>query len=499
MVDETGGTGTAGTGGDGGAAPEPPKPRTATRSTAPGARLWRAVRATARGTGRLVRSNVALLTTFVVGVLVGVLLSTLAANGWPFVREPEGDLQGDVLVLISGADDSPGGERERLIRTWNNLHPDMPAEIRAGSAVADEARSAMVDAAQSSARDADVYNLDVVEVAQFAESGWIRPLEDVDTTGFLEKPLATCRYEGELWALPFNTDAGLLYYRYRQLVALGIDEEVAHLATNPPREFGTVLQIIAKAFTAKRPADDRLEAGYTAQLGDYEGLTVNAMEAIWAAGGEVVDEGGTVRVDSEEAKSALRELGRAYRSARDVLPGTGSFQEAQSRDAFARGAVLFMRNWPLAYRQLTAPGDETGASAAPALTDVSVTSLPGPSALGGQNLAVASESRHPEAAQQLVEFLTSEASQQILFQDGGYAATRQRIYEDPYIRRNYGYAKLLLAAVQDAELRPVTPHYATFSEKFHRIVKRVLRSGNDVTRNDVRELQDALDGKVTPE
>ena len=94
-----------------------------------------------------------------------------------------------------------------------------------------------------------------------------------------------------------------------------------------------------------------------------------------------------------------------------------------------------------------------------------------------------------------MEFLTSEASQQILFQDGGYAATRQRIYEDPYIRKNYGYANLLLEAVKGAKLRPVTPHYRDFSEEFRRIVLGVLRTGDDVSANDLRRLESALEGK----
>jgi multiple sugar transport system substrate-binding protein len=428
-------------------------------------------------------------------VLVGVLLSTLAANGWPFVGGSEDDLGGDVLLILSGADDSPNGERDRLVRTWNALHPDMQADIVPASSTADSAVSDMRTAAQSKAHDVDVYNLDVVWMAEFAENGWIRPLEDVDTTGFLEKPLDTCRYEGKLWALPFNTDAGLLYYRYPQLVQHGVDADRADLVTNPPRSWDSIAKVIDTAFSGPRRPGDKLQAGYTAQFADYEGLTVNAMEAIWAGEGEVVDDEGTVRLGSEAAKQALRELGEAYRSTRDVLPGSGSFQEAQSRDAFAARKVLFMRNWPLAYRQMTTPADEGGGAAAAAPTDISVTRLPGPSALGGQNLAVASESRHPEAAQQLVEFLTSEASQQILFQDGGYAATRQRIYEDPYIRKNYGYAELLLESVKNARLRPVTPHYRSFTEEFRRIVRDVLRTGNDVSASDLHRLERALEGK----
>lgn len=61
----------------------------------------------------------------------------------------------------------------------------------------------------------DIYNLDVTWTAEFADAGYIQSLDEpgVPEDGFLAGPLATCRYDGELWTLPFNTDVGLLYYR----------------------------------------------------------------------------------------------------------------------------------------------------------------------------------------------------------------------------------------------------------------------------------------------
>jgi multiple sugar transport system substrate-binding protein len=438
------------------------------------------------------------LLTFVVGVLVGVLLSTVAGNGWPLVGDDD-DIGGDTLIVLSGRDDSPNHQHRRLIETWNRLHPEAKAVIRELPANATLAQSRMETAAQSSAHDVDVYNLDVTAVAQFAESEWIVPLKDTDTQGFLEKPLDTCRYRGELWCLPFNTDAGLLYYRREQLVAHGVDADRANLKAHPPQSWDTLAKIIDTAFSESRKPGDPLVAGYTGQFDDYEGLTVNAMEAIWAEEGDVVDGDGEVRLKSDEAGRALRNLAEALKSSQETVPGSRGFQEPDSRDAFRDGRVLFMRNWPLAYRQLTTPDDESAPSGrrSPAPTDIEVTQLPGPSALGGQNLAVAAESPHRRQAQALVEFLTSETSQQILFQDGGFAATRQRIYEDPYITQNYGYATTLLEAVKDAKLRPVTPYYGAFSTAFRDIVTDVLDSGGtrDVSDHDVGRLQDALEGK----
>jgi multiple sugar transport system substrate-binding protein len=460
------------------------------------ARPGRVLTATSRRVVDALVHNWFVLLTFVVGVLVGVVLSTVAGNGWPLVGGDD-DIGGDTLTILSGRDDSPNHQHQRLIKTWNRLHPEMRAEIKELPANADLALSSMRAYAQSSAHDVDVYNLDVTAMAEFAENRWIVPLKNPGTAGFLEKPLDTCRYRGKLWALPFNTDAGLLYYRPDQLVAHGVDADRANLKAHPPQSWDTLSRIIDSAFAGSRKPRDPLVAGYTGQFYDYEGLTVNAMEAIWAEEGDVVDSDGEVRLKSDEAGAALRDLRDALRSPRVVLQDPRDFQETQSTAAFRDRKVLFMRNWPLAYRQLTTPADETATTGAttPASTDVEVTQLPGPSALGGQNLAVASESPHQKQAQELVEFLTSETSQQILFQDGGFAATRQRIYEDPYITQNYGYATTLLEAVKDAKLRPVTPYYGRFSSVFRDIVTDILDTGRDVTDHDVRRLQDALDGK----
>ena len=464
-------------------------------------RAWRAGVATGTRARDAVVNHWFVLLTFVVGVLVGVLLSTVAANGWPLVGgDDDYDTGGDVLVVLSGEDNSPGDQHARLIRTWNRLHPEAKAEIRELSDNATLALSAMRGAAQSAAHDVDVYNLDVTSTAEFADNDWIVPIEGADTTGFLEKPLATCRYRGELWALPFSTDAGLLYYRGKQLRSHGIDAERANLKAHPPQSWDTLSRIVDTAFNGPRPAGDPLAAGYTGQFkNDYEGFTVNVMEAIWAEDGEIVDADGEVRLKSDAAGTALRSLGEALRSPREILPASSTFKETESKDAFGAGQVLFMRNWPLAYRQLTSPRSEaaTGSAGAvpPAATDIDVTQLPGPSALGGQNLAVAAESRHQRQAQALVEFLTSETSQQILFQDGGFPATRQRVYEDPRIRQKYSYATTLLTAVKDARLRPVTPYYPRFSAVFREIADDVLTTGRDVSDHDVRRLQDALEGK----
>jgi multiple sugar transport system substrate-binding protein len=415
---------------------------------------------------------------FGVGVLAGAAVATLVAVLLPIVLAPETGLEPGPLVILSGKDDSDGHQRQVLLDQWNALHPANPARVEELPSSADAQHSEMLARAQSGSHPVDIYNLDVTSIAEFAHAGYLRPLrvDSVQTDGFLAAPLTTCRYDGHLWGLPFNSDAGLLYYR-------------TDLVRTPPTTLTALTDDIATALGASH--DPRLVAGYASQLADYEGLTVNALEAIWAAGGDVVDGAGHVVIDSPQARAGLRWLatGLAPGTPQQILRQSASFDETQSTAAFYDRRVVFLRNWPVAYRTLR-PQSGTGRPAVP----FDVSRLPGSSVLGGQDLAIARGTGRPRAAQALIEFLTSERSQQILFERGGFAATREIVYHDVTVLDRYRYAPVLLDALRAARPRPVTPHYPRFTEVFRDIVRSALRNGGQLPADATRALADALRG-----
>ena len=435
-------------------------------------------------------------TGLVVGALIGFVVTALVAfvvvplfDTTPPIGDDE-NLEPGKLVILSGRDQSSEKPRQALVEQWNRLHPDNQAEIIELPLEADKQYSEMVARAQSGA-GVDVFNLDVAWTAEFADADYIHPLEEssTDTSGFLQRPLETCRYSGKLWALPFNTDAGLLYYRTDLLPRLQDANK-----SDKPRQVAwrDITAEIQRVFGEQH--DDRLVAGYTGQLLNYEGLVVNAMEAIWAANGEVVDPNGEVVIDSREAETGLRRIAEGLRSSdpQVVLPEARRQDETSSMQAFRDGKVLFMRNWPVAYRNLTAQSRD--ASDAPGLP-FQVAELPGPSVLGGQNLAVARASKKPHAARALIEFLTSPRSQQILFERGGFAATREIVYWDGEIKKRHPYADVLLEAIRDARPRPITPHYARFAEEFRGVVREALDNGGNLPDDAKDRLAAALRGQ----
>ncbi|GAA1528090.1 ABC transporter substrate-binding protein [Dactylosporangium maewongense] len=425
------------------------------------------------------------------GFVAGVVVTALAGVYVVPRLDRDGGLERGDLVILSGRDDGQGNQRQALVDQWNALHPDNPARIEEIAADADAQHSEMVARAQSGGADqgggVDIFNLDVTWTAEFASSGYIRALPgDQDVAGFLTAPLATCRYKGKLWGLPFNTDAGLLYYR---------SDLVTTAPANWSQLVNTVQDVLARPATAPATGPATVPAaGWAGQLRDYEGLTVNALEAIWAAGGDVVDGHGEVVIDSPEAQTGLTRLATGLRpgAPQVVLPDSVRFDESATTQAFAAGRLVFMRNWPVAHRAL-GPVDPAGADAADAVR-FGVANLPGPSALGGQNLAVAGQSKRPAAARALIEFLTGERSQQLLFERGGFAATREIVYRDAAVVKLYRYAPTLLDAIRSAHSRPVTAHYAQFSETFRQVVREALADGGRLPADAKPRLQRALQG-----
>ncbi|AGZ43479.1 putative ABC transporter substrate-binding protein [Actinoplanes friuliensis DSM 7358] len=413
--------------------------------------------------------------TFVAGNLTGAAIAACLFVFGPLAGPEE--LESGELVILSGQDDSAGGQRQQLVTIWNDTHPRNQARIVTLPEAADGQYAEMVNRAGDGGTD--IFNLDVAWTARFAAppSGrrLIRPIDESllaerPDQAFMTKPLATCRYADQLWALPFNTDAGLLYYRTDQ-------------GLKPPFDWSKIRA------AGTKPG---FKATWTGQLNSYEGLTVNFLETVWSLGGDLaVAPDGRVTLDLAKWDEAAKLL-TPSRDAKPglVLPDSVSFEETSSRSAFRDGQTMFMRNWPVAYRAMRT-AEPAGKPFA-----FDVTRLPGDSVLGGQNLAISERTTKPRAAQALIEFLTNERSQRLLFDNGGFAATRAAVYEDEAIKQKYAYLPRLREAIDTARLRPVSPNYVTFSRVLNERVHEVLVGRSPALPRDLADqLTRALQGR----
>jgi trehalose/maltose transport system substrate-binding protein len=123
--------------------------------------------------------------------------------------------------------------------------------------------------------------------------------------------LAADTVDGRLVAVPWFTDAGLLYYRRDLLERHGVPV---------PETWGQLGEAALAVQEAERAAGDGDLWGLVFQGAAYEGLTCNALEWVSAYGATLLDAEGGVAVDDPRAAFAL---GRSPPgSARSSRPGS---------------------------------------------------------------------------------------------------------------------------------------------------------------------------------
>lgn len=398
-------------------------------------------------------------------ILALCLVITAAGCSTPEVDEA-GTSRGPI-TFVDGRDTTSGRRVEELVKRWNAARGynervtfvEMPTST-------DEHRAQLVARAQDLAgvRDRpafqsqcyDVMMLDVVWTAAFAEAGYLERLDprEFHTGRFLPQSLQAATFEDRLWAIPGRADAGLLYYRKDLLAAAG---------KSPPTTWPELIDL-AKTVAPRYGVD-----GYVSQFRRYEGLTANAMEAVWAHGGDALPEGGPeAAINAPAARAGIGMLATGFadgwipKAARD-------FDEEGSRQAFQDGKALFLRNWAYAYARLAAADSSVA-------DKFGVTSLPGSSALGGWNLAVSRCSAHQQTAREFIAFYTGDENQRELFLHAGMAPTVRALYGDPDLRARLPYLDVLGASVKAARNRPASAHYDQLSSVMQEYLHSALDS-----------------------
>ncbi|MEV7030561.1 ABC transporter substrate-binding protein [Streptomyces sp. NPDC093272] len=403
-------------------------------------------------------------------VLGVVLTGCVSSNGPSADGAGGGDGRGPLTLATAG---DLTGYLGTVLDGWNRTHPGERVTLVELPDSADETHAQMVTDLRGGDRSRfDVLNIDVTWTAEFAAAGWIRPLDPgrFPLDSFLRPVVDTATYDGRLYAVPYVTNAGLLLYRKDILAKEGVP---------PPRTWAE-LERDAKTIAPKYGLD-----GYAGQFLPYEGLTVNAAEAVYSAGGTILgDEGDRVTVNSAAAREGIDFLARGVREG--WIPKQAlSYKEEESKQAFQDGRLLFLRNWSYAYAVASAPGS-------PVAGKIGAVRLPGPdglgtSVLGGSDLAVNSHARHPDSAARLIAYLTSERVQRQVLTLGALPPVRAALYEDPALVRRFPYLPTLRASVLSAAPRPKSPRYGQVSLVVQAVVRDAM-TGHETPEAAVRRL-----------
>jgi trehalose/maltose transport system substrate-binding protein len=295
----------------------------------------------------------------------------------------------------------------------------------------------------------------------------LAPYSNGAEDGHFEAIIQNNTVDGELKAMPWYTDAGVLYYRADLLEKHGFE---------PPSTWQEMTETAKAIMDAERAAGDDDLWGFVFQGRAYEGLTCNALEWIDSfGGGEIVDGSGEITVNNPAAAEAVALAGSWVGT---IAPrGVLNYAEEEARGVFQSGNAVFMRNWPYAW-SLAQSADS------PIRGNVGVVALPkggddgkNTGTLGGWQLAVSRYSPNAEIAADLVMYLTSLEEQKRRAIAGSYNPTITGLYEDPEVLDAVPFFGDLYETFTNAVARPsrVTgENYNRVSNAFWNAVHGVL-------------------------
>jgi trehalose/maltose transport system substrate-binding protein len=294
--------------------------------------------------------------------------------------------------------------------------------------------------------------------------------KDDEIKAFFPRIIQNNTVGGKLVSIPWFTDAGLLYYRTDLLEKYGYKE--------PPKTWEELTEMAKKIQDGERKDKPDFQ-GFVFQGKASESVTCNAIEWVYSyGGGTIVEPDKKVTINNPNAIKAL-DTAKSWVGTISPL-GVTTYGEEEARNIWQAGNAAFMRNWPYAYSLGQDPKS-------PIAKKFDVTVLPKGGAdgknaacLGGWQLMVSAYSKAPDAAADLVHYLTTAELQKKHAIDISLLPTLPALYSDPDVLAKNPFFKNLLPVLENAVARPSTvtgADYNQISTAFFQSVNKVLTGG----------------------
>ncbi|HEU5140088.1 MAG TPA: ABC transporter substrate-binding protein [Bacillales bacterium] len=405
-------------------------------------------------------------------------------NGSSTNNSTEEDTSGSkekvTLVWAHGKDES--GETEKIIKEFEKKYPNINVKNRNLPNNSGKQHDLYVTQLSAKSSDIDVFNLDVVWPAEFAQAEYVLPLDrfiqqsGFDLSKFNQGALSAAQFKGKQWALPLFTDVGMLFYR-------------KDIVKQAPETWDELIEM-----AKKHKGEKGTEFGYVYQAKQYEGLVCNIIEYVASNGGQFIKDGKVV-VDSEGTLKGIKTMAQITQS--DFVPGNiTTFTEPETNQAFINGKSVFARNWP--YMWATSQDEskskvagKVGIAPLPAGTKGSAASL------GGWMIGINKYSKHKQAAWKFVKFTAGMNGQKIRAVVGGkIPAIPSLLKDEDVLKANPYFGKEgFQNAVKSAVSRPVAPNYQKISSIIQIEVSGAI-SGKETPEQAVKNLKKKLQDAV---
>ncbi|MGB8812171.1 MAG: sugar ABC transporter substrate-binding protein [Paracoccaceae bacterium] len=308
----------------------------------------------------------------------------------------------------------------------------------------------------------DVALIDLVWIGNFAENGWIVPIDtftadpaladpELDMADFF--PLVVNAFggwNGVTYGLPFDNYSGLLFYNSCMLKDAGFD--------GPPETWADLKDVYGPALTK--------DGKYAFALQSKRNETQSAdsfARMLWPFGGSFLNAEFKSNLNSPESQAGLQ----FRQDLMQYMPeGIVAYDHTEAVNGLAQGDVAMLTEWSAFYSTLASAETST-------LGDcLAVAPEPkGPAgrkpALGGFSLAVATQADDAEKAAGwlFIQWVTSKANAGKYLELGGVPA-RQSAYADPALAATYKFIPALVESWKEGvpEFRPRFAEWPAITE-----------------------------------
>lgn len=353
-------------------------------------------------------------------------------------------------------------EEENFTRETGILVKDLPAPETANDQLA-----LWRKLLQNPSEAPDVFAIDVIWPPMTAD--YSLPLNSYrsDTAQDFSSLVANDTVNGQLVAMPYHADAGLLFYRTDLLRAYGYPA--------PPATWNELEKMATRIQQGERSKGNQDFWGFVWQGSPSEALTCNALE--WQAsegGGQIIEPDGTISVNNP---NAIRSWERAARWIGSISPPSViAYREWDTLNIWRSGNAAFMRNWPTSY--LTSQSKESAVRG-----KIAATLLPRgrdrrTGTLGGASLSVFRGTPHPKEAVALVRYLVRRNVELNRVIASSQPPVFPELFEDPSALKAVPHLAELKKLFHEGLVeRPSTvagPKYTQVSEAYFTAVHSVL-------------------------
>ncbi len=376
------------------------------------------------------------------------------------------------ITMVSG---SVGKELEVLksqISLFEETHQHIKVTLMESPESHNRKYQQYVDWLKNPGSGVDVYTIDIVWVAEFAEAGWLLPLDSytekhgIDLNDFLESNIKACKWNDKIVALPWFTSAGVLYYRTDLLEKY--DFQVPQTWQDLEK---TAIEIVKQ----ERKENPHM-VGFVFQADESEALVTNYLEYLEGEGRDVIGPSGELILDDKKALDALKIYSAMIKIS---APGITVFQEEDARNYFQSGNSVFMRNWPYAMTLMSGKNSSVREKFSIAPLPGKGDNLKSKATLGGWQLAISSYSKYPSESFEVINFLTTPDQQNFKAINAGQSPTRKSCYKDKSVMASNPLMPELFDILSNTCPRPVHPRYNEISRIMQREIHLTLEGKQD--------------------